>query len=60
MPSWWTRQVDIVQRYDRVLGVQVPVEISSTANVRIAGTSTFQMLYQYESVNGRAVNGSRE
>ena len=31
-PSWWTRQVDIVQRYDRIGGVQVPVEISSTAN----------------------------
>lgn len=55
MPSWWTRQVDIVQRYDRVLGVQVPVEISSTANVRIAGPSTFQMLYQYASVNGHRV-----
>jgi hypothetical protein len=59
-PSWWTRQVDIVQRYDRIGGVQVPVEISSTATVRIAGTSTFQMLYQYESVNGRAVSGARE
>jgi hypothetical protein len=59
-PSWWTRQVEIVQRYDRIGGVQVPVEISSTATVRVAGTSTFQMLYQYESVNGRAVNGSRE
>lgn len=59
-PSWWTRQVDIVQRYDRIGGVQVPVEISSTATVRIAGTSTFQMLYQYETVNGRPVTGGRQ
>ena len=52
-PSWWTRRVDIVRRYERINGVRVPVEMTSTADVRVAGTSTFAMSYEYTAINGR-------
>jgi hypothetical protein len=51
-PSFWTRQVQIKRWYKRFAGVRMPVVLESTANVRIAGQSTFRMTYQYESVNG--------
>ncbi len=54
-PSWWTRRVDIVRRYARIQGVRVPVEMSSRADVRIVGDSSFEMTYEYTSINGRPV-----
>ncbi len=54
-PSFWTHTVDIVRRYARVTGVRVPIELTSTAHVRVAGRSTFRMTFQYESVNGKPV-----
>jgi hypothetical protein len=54
-PSFWTRQVEIIRRYERVAGVRVPVSIESVAHVLIAGRSTFTMTYQYESINGQLV-----
>jgi hypothetical protein len=56
-PSFWTRQVQITRWYKRIAGVRLPVVLESTANVRVAGESTFRMTYQYESVNGTAVGG---
>jgi hypothetical protein len=56
-PSFWTRRVDVVRRYERIAGVRVPVYMQSVANVLIAGRSTFTMTYQYETVNGNAVAG---
>jgi hypothetical protein len=55
-PSWWTRRVDVVRRYERIGGVRVPVEMTSTADVRIAGMSTFAMRYDYTAINGRRVS----
>lgn len=55
-PSWWTKHVDIVRRYDRIAGVRVPIEMLSHADVRIVGTSAFSMTYEYESVNGVTVD----
>lgn len=52
-PSWWTTKVDVVRTYGRVAGVRVPVEMSSTAQVRIAGRSQFRMRSAFERVNGR-------
>ena len=52
-PSWWTRRVDIVRRYTRINGVRVPVEMSSRADVRVAGDATFLMTYVYTMINGR-------
>ena len=54
-PSFWTRRVDIVRRYERLGGVRVPVSIESTASVLIAGKSTFKMTYEYETINGQKV-----
>jgi hypothetical protein len=52
-PSFWTRSVDVTQRFERRAGVLVPVEVQSLADIRIAGPSTFVMSYGYESVNGQ-------
>ena len=54
-PSFWTRRVDVIRRYERVAGVRVPVSIESTAQVLIAGRSTFRMTYDYETINGQHV-----
>jgi len=54
-PSFWTRRVDVVRRYERLGGVRVPVSIESVAHVLIAGRSTFKMTYDYESINGRHI-----
>lgn len=54
-PSFWTRSVDVMRRYARIGGIRVPVEMTSTADVRIAGTSTFRMTYRYETINGASV-----
>lgn len=54
-PSWWTRHVDIVRRYTRIRGVRVPIEMGSTAEVRIAGASSFSMTYDYTMINGQQV-----
>ena len=54
-PSFWTRRVEIVRRYQRINGVRVPVAIESVAQVLIAGRSTFKMTYEYEAINGEHV-----
>jgi hypothetical protein len=54
-PSFWTRRVDVVRRYERKAGVRVPVAIESVAHVLIAGRSTFKMTYEYETINGQRV-----
>jgi hypothetical protein len=54
-PSFWTRRVDVVRRYQRLAGVRVPISIESVAHVLIAGRSTFKMTYEYETINGRRV-----
>jgi hypothetical protein len=54
-PSFWTRRVDVVRRYERKGGVRVPVSIESVAHVLIAGRSTFKMTYEYQTINGQTV-----
>lgn len=54
-PSFWTRRVDIVRHYGRLVGVRVPLSVESVAHIRIAGRSTLTMSYRYEMVNGRDV-----
>jgi hypothetical protein len=54
-PSYWTRRVQIVRHYQRFLGVRMPVALETTAAVRIAGESTFRMVYEYESINGQRI-----
>ena len=54
-PSFWTRRVEVVRKYERINGVRVPVAIESVAQVLIAGRSTFKMTYEYEAINGEHV-----
>jgi hypothetical protein len=54
-PSFWTRRVDVVRRYERKAGVRVPISIESVAQVLIAGRSTFKMTYEYQTINGQPV-----
>jgi hypothetical protein len=54
-PSFWIRQVQIVQSYRRIAGIRMPVAVEAVANVFVAGHSTFRMTYDYETVNGRHV-----
>lgn len=54
-PSWWTRHVDIGQRYAVINGANLPVELWSRADVRVAGDSHFRMRYVYQQVDGRPV-----
>jgi len=54
-PSFWTRRVDVVRRYERKAGVRVPISIESVASVLIAGRSTFKMTYEYQTINGQHV-----
>ena len=58
-PSFWTRRVEIVRRYEKIGGVRVPVSIESVAHVLIAGRSTFRMTYQYETINGQRVGSPK-
>ncbi len=51
-PSFWTKRVDVVRRYERVSGVRVPTRLDSVAQIRLAGTSTLSMTFEYEMVNG--------
>lgn len=54
-PSFWTRRVSLVRRYQRIAGTRVPVSMTSTADVLVAGASSFSMTYEYQSVNGMPV-----
>jgi hypothetical protein len=54
-PSFWTRRIHITRHYARIAGIQVPVVVESNAQIRIAGRSTFKMVYTYETVNGLKV-----
>jgi hypothetical protein len=51
-PSFWTKRVDVVRRYERLSGVRVPTRLDSVAHIRLAGTSTLSMTFEYEMVNG--------
>jgi hypothetical protein len=54
-PSFWTNRVEVSRRYGRIAGVRVPLQVESTASVKIVGTSEFSMVYEYASINGSAV-----
>ena len=57
-PSFWAKRVDVVKHYGRIGGLRVPVRLDSTAQMRLAGTSTLTMTYDYEMINGIAVTPS--
>lgn len=54
-PSFWTKHVDVVKRYGRIGGLRVPMRVDSTAQMRLAGTATLTMIYDYQMINGVTV-----
>lgn len=54
-PSFWTSLVNIVRRYARIGGVRVPVATETTAKVKFVGTAQLEVLYDYQTINGRPV-----
>jgi len=52
-PSFWVRDVDVVWKYARLGGHVLPVEMTSSGRVRMLGRSTFRMVYDYVSIDGR-------
>jgi hypothetical protein len=59
-PSFWVRWVKVSRSYLPVAGSMMPISVESTADVRIAGLSTFSMTYDYQMVDGQAVNTAPE
>src|SRR5215813_12505031 len=57
-PSFWTTLVNIVRRYAKIGGVRVPVATETDAKVKFVGTAQLEVLYDYKTVNGRAVSVS--
>ncbi len=57
-PSFWVRWVNVSRSYSPIGGAMMPVAVESTADVRIAGMSTFSMTYDYQMVDGQAVNAA--
>lgn len=55
-PSFWTSLVNVIRHYAKIDGVRVPIATESIAKVKIAGRSTLQVDYEYESINGRPVS----
>jgi hypothetical protein len=52
-PSFWLRDVDVSWKFAHVGGHVVPVEMTSSGRVRMFGRSSFRMVYDYVSVDGR-------
>jgi hypothetical protein len=54
-PSFWVRDVDVTWKFARFGEHILPVEMTSTGRVRMFGRSTFRMVYEYVSIDGRPV-----
>jgi hypothetical protein len=52
-PSFWVRDVRIDRRYSSVGSATLPVEISSSAHIRMFGSARFRMVFRYISVGGQ-------
>lgn len=55
-PSFWTSVVNIIRHFARLDGVRVPIATESVAKVKLVGVSRMEVLYEYESINGRPVS----
>lgn len=55
-PSFWVRDVHVARTYARVGSATLPVELISTARVRMFGAARLRIRTQYTSVDGRPVS----
>ena len=54
-PSFWVRWVNVTRSYIRIRGAAMPSAVESTADIRVAGLSTFSMTYRYAMVDGQRI-----
>lgn len=54
-PSFWVRWVSVTRKYIPIRGMMMPAAVQSTADVKIAGMSTFSMTYRYAAVAGQQI-----
>ncbi len=54
-PSFWVKDVDIVRTYQQFGDSVVPVVLESKAQLRLFGSATLRMTYEYSEVDGRPV-----
>ena len=57
-PSFWVRDVHVSRTYARLGGATLPIDIVSTAHVRLFGAARLRIRSEYLSVDGRPVDGS--
>ena len=57
-PSFWTSTVNIVREFAVIDGVRVPVTTATVAKLKFAGEAQMDVRYEYQTVNGRAVDAS--
>ncbi len=55
-PSFWIRDVDVRWKYASHGGHDLPIEMISSGRVRLFGRSTFKMIYDYETIDGRPLS----
>jgi hypothetical protein len=58
-PSFWTTSVKLTRKYRYVGEIRLPEIVTSVADVRIAGRSTFSMTYEFDVVDGTPVEKIR-
>jgi hypothetical protein len=57
-PSFWVRDVRIARRYSKIGEVTLPVDIRSTARVRMFGPAEMHMTITYQSIDGVPVSAA--
>ena len=57
-PSFWTSTVNIVREFAMVDGVRVPISTATVAKLKFAGQAHMDVSYEYQSVNGKSVEGA--
>jgi hypothetical protein len=57
-PSFWVRDVHIARTYAQVAGTTLPVELVSTARIRMFGQARLRIRTEYLSIEGRPVAGT--
>jgi hypothetical protein len=59
-PSFWVRDVRIARRYRNIGGVTLPIDVRSTARVRMFGAGEMHMTITYLSIDGVPVDRDRQ
>ena len=54
-PSFWVTRAELVRVYQRINGVLMPVSLETSAQLRLLGSSTLRMTYQYSQIDERPV-----